>query len=246
MKKLITSIVMVILTSVWAATAASAHGIWFAERSTQLALIYGVGADDLDTVKRLHKVEKVSGYDSDWSEINTELKVAGPLVLVVGHGWPMVVSAVMNNGIWSKTPEGDWLPKGKDEVPNAVVSEKTYKYAVHVRGELKTAIPALPDQTLQLVPVGSSLPEMMGDRMTLKVLFQGKPAAGAKIKTDFVNDPDEEPQVSAADGTVTISVRNQGLNVIGATFDGPADEPLRINKIEHFATLSFVLEHLPE
>jgi hypothetical protein len=41
-------------------------------------------------------------------------------------------------------------------------------------------------------------------------------------------------------------VRNQGLNVIGATYDGPADDPKRIDKIEHFATLSFVLQHLPE
>lgn len=32
---------------------ADAHGIWFAQRARQLALIYGVGADDLDAVKRL-------------------------------------------------------------------------------------------------------------------------------------------------------------------------------------------------
>ena len=32
---------------------AGAHGIWFAQRATQLALMYGVGADDLDAVRRL-------------------------------------------------------------------------------------------------------------------------------------------------------------------------------------------------
>jgi hypothetical protein len=32
---------------------ADAHGIWFAQRARQLALVYGVGADDLDAVKRL-------------------------------------------------------------------------------------------------------------------------------------------------------------------------------------------------
>ena len=32
--------------------AAEAHGIWFAQRAKQLALIYGVGADDLDMVRR--------------------------------------------------------------------------------------------------------------------------------------------------------------------------------------------------
>ncbi len=69
---------------------------------------------------------------------------------------------------------------------------------------------------------------------------------GAKIKTDFVNDPDATPLETAADGTVTINVRNQGLNVISAIYEGPADEPHRVNKIEHLATLPFVQGHLPE
>ena len=47
-----------------ATSAADAHGIWFAQRATQLALIYGVGADDLDSVKRLPLIKSVSGYDA--------------------------------------------------------------------------------------------------------------------------------------------------------------------------------------
>ena len=30
-----------------AMSAAHAHGIWFAQRATQLALLYGIGGDDL-------------------------------------------------------------------------------------------------------------------------------------------------------------------------------------------------------
>jgi hypothetical protein len=58
--------------------------------------------------------------------------------------------------------------------------------------------------------------------------------------------PDQQPWVTGKDGTVYFPVRNQGLNVIGASYDGPADEPNRIDKVEHFATLSFLLKHLPE
>ncbi|MBJ7379063.1 MAG: DUF4198 domain-containing protein, partial [Sphingobium sp.] len=40
------------VSTLLAATApVGAHGIWFAQRARQLALIYGVGADDLDAVK---------------------------------------------------------------------------------------------------------------------------------------------------------------------------------------------------
>lgn len=246
MKKIAAVTAGAVLASLLIAANTHAHGIWFAQRATQLALIYGVGADDLDAVKRLPLIESVAGYDTEWNAVPTELKVAGPLVLVVSDGLPVVVSAVLNNGIWSKTPAGEWLKKGRDEVPDAVIAEKTFKYAVHVRGKLESKIPNLPKQTLQLVPVANKLPAMMGDDMKVKVLFQGKPVEGAAIKTDFVNDPDAVPLKTAADGTVTIKVRNQGLNVIAAIYDGPADEPKRIDKIEHLATLSFVLEHLPE
>ena len=47
-----------------APAAAGAHAIWFAPRATKTGLIYGVGADDLDMVKRLGLVRSVSGFDA--------------------------------------------------------------------------------------------------------------------------------------------------------------------------------------
>ena len=52
--------------------------------------------------------------------------------------------------------------------------------------------------------------------------------------------------VDHANGMATFPVRNQGLNVIGATYVGSSDQPAVYEKIEHLATLSFVLPHLPE
>jgi nickel transport protein len=223
-----------------------AHGIWFAQRAKQLALIYGVGADDLDSVKRLPLVRTISGYDAGLQPVKTSLRVAGPLLLVDSESEPAVVAAVLDNGTWSKTPDGEWLKKGRDEVQNAVISEKTIKYAVHLNGPLSTPLPPLEGQMLQILPVEPTLPALLGQPLKLRVLFQGKPVAGARVLSDFVTDPDAKPVKTAADGTVTIKVRNQGLNVVVAIFDGPADEPSKIDKIEHLATLSFVLPHAPE
>ena len=225
--------------------AAHAHGIWFAQRATQLALLYGIGADDLDSVKRQSMVESIAGYDSDWKPIPTKLRVAGPLLLVDSESQPTVVTAVLFNGIWSKTPEGQWLKKGRDEVPNATTAEKNYKYAVRIVGPLSKPVPPLANQTLQIIPVGA-IPDLMGKPLKVRVLFQGKPAAKARVMWDWLNDPDGKPVKTAADGTVTIKVRNQGLNVITAIFDGPSDEPTKADKMEHLATLSFVLPHAPE
>lgn len=223
-----------------------AHGIWFAQRSTQLALLYGVGADDLDIVKRLPQVTSIAGYDADGKAVPTTLQQDGRLVLVNTENQPAVVAAVLDNGTWSKTPEGKWIKKGKDEVPNAVVSEHTMKYAVHIRGALTKPLAPLPGQTLQVVPVDGKLPALIGQPIRLQVLYRGKPVAGARVLHDWVNDPDGAPLKTDANGMVTLAVRNQGLNVIVAIIDAPSEEPKRYNTMEHLASLSFVLPHAPE
>jgi hypothetical protein len=63
---------------------------------------------------------------------------------------------------------------------------------------------------------------------------------------DMINDPDAAEQMTGADGTLTLPVRNQGLNVIRAVYDGPSDQPKLYKQVEHTATLSFVLPHKPE
>ena len=225
---------------------AQAHGIWFAQRSGELALIYGEGADDLDTVKRQPLITAVTAYDASANPVSTALDVSGRLLVVDTKEKPAIVAAVLDNGTWSKTPEGKWLKKGKDEVPGALTSGHNLKYAVHLRSPLRGALPPLPGHTLQIVPVDSTLPEKLGQDLRLRVLYKGKPVAGALMLADFVNDPDATPIESGADGTVVIKVRNQGLNVITAVLSTPPEDPAKTDKVEHMASLSFVLAHAPE
>lgn len=240
------AVVASLLACMGAASVARAHGIWFAQRSNQLALIYGLGADDLDMIKRQPKVKSVTAYDEKGQEVPTQLTASGPLLVVNTDSQPAIVAGVLDNGLWSKTPDGNWYNKGKDEVPNATVSMHTYKYAVHLRKPLHGPVPILPGQKLQVVPVGNQLPDRMGQRLTVRVLFNGKPIAGAEVQPDLVNDPDSKPLKTGSDGAVTFKVRNQGLNVIVAKYDSPPAEPAKSGSDEHEATLSFVLPHLPE
>jgi nickel transport protein len=227
------------------AAPADAHAIWFAQRSKQLALIYGVGADDLDSVKRLPLVEKVAGYDAQYKPVPTKPRVAGPMVIVDSDSPATVITGVMNNGIWAKMPDGEWVKKTKAEAPDATITTKNYKYAVYLNGPLGAPLPTFPDQVVQIVPVGA-IPEKMGEPLKVRVLYKGKPIAGARVIPDLVNDPDAEKIVTGDDGVATIRVRNQGLNVVNAIYDGPSDEPAKAAKMEHEATLTFVLQHAPE
>lgn len=232
--------------SVLVASGAQAHGFWFAQRANHLAMVFGVGADDLDVIKRLPKITSFGGYDEDGSAVPSQLVTNGALVSVNIDNQPAFIAAAMDYGMWSKTPDGKWHNKGKDEVPTAVISEHNFKYGVHLRRELSGPMPLLPDQLLQIVPVATPLPVKHGEPLQLRVLHKGKPAAGARVLADYVNDPDDKGAVADKDGMVTIKVRNQGLNVIVAIFKSAPANPAKVNQTENLASLSFVLPHEPE
>ena len=235
-------------TSAILATAAplNAHGIWFAQRAKQLALVYGVGADDLDAVKRLPLVKAVTGYDADWTPVTTTLRTAGAIPVVDSEEPIAAVGAVMDYGYWSKTPDGEWHNKGRDEVPNATLAEHNFKYAVHLTQVPTKPVPLFEGHLLQVVPVDTAIPQKFGEPMKVRVYYKGKPVAGATVMQDYVNDPDEVgPVKTAADGTATVKLRNQGINVLMAIYVGKTTDK-KVDHEEYRASLSFVLPHLPE
>ena len=224
---------------------AQAHGIWFAQRAKQVALIYGVGADDLDMVGRMDKLMSVSGFDSEGNPVETTLKVAGPIPVVDSDEPLAVVAAAVDYGMWTKDKAGKWYNTGKDEVDGEIdISEHNFKYAVHLYS-LDAKVPIIPDHALQLVPVGK-ISEDMGAPLMIKALYKGKPVAGVNVLTEYQTDPDQIPAVTGADGPTTIRIRNQGHNVVVGYFFADSDKPAKYDRMEERATLSFTLPHLPE
>lgn len=239
-----TALSAILFATIAGSVPADAHAVWFAQRGRQTALIYGVGADDLDAAKRFTFIEKMGGYDANYQPVKATPRISGPIVVVDTAQKPTLLSVVFYNGIWSRV-NGEFEAKGRDEAPTSTLSEKNYKYSVAIMGPLDKPIPVLPDQVLQVVPVGP-IPELLGTKMTYRVLYKGKPVAGASVVNDLVNDPDQAPTISDAEGKVTMVVRNQGLNVLEAVYVSPTDNPKKYDQIENSATLTFTLPHKPE
>lgn len=229
-----------------ASSASWGHGIWFAQRADHLALIYGDGAEDLDVVKRLSKITSVGGVNAQGERVPVRLEPEGKLAFVNLDGKPAIVTATMNNGLWSRDAAGKWYGKGKNEVSDATISGRYLKYATHLVTLPAGGIKPVPGLALQIVPVGARFPRNKDERLTVRVLFEGKPLAGAKVWQDIVTDPDATPLVADANGEVTLPVRNQGLNVVKAEQETASVDPGKTNMTHHFATLSFMLEHAPE
>jgi nickel transport protein len=225
---------------------AAAHGVWMAQRSGEMAVVYGHGAEDLDMIRRFERVREVSAFDGAGQAVKTGLRKTDHLVLVDLSEKPSVVALVLDNGFWSRQADGKWVGKGRDEIPDAKESGRFIKYAVRISGPLKAPLGPLPGQVLQIVPVKPVLPQHMNEQMTVRVLFNGKPVAGARVIRDYVTDPDAKPAITGKDGLYTFRVRNQGLNVVAASYDAPPDDPTKAARNGLHATLTFALEHGPE
>jgi nickel transport protein len=221
---------------------ATAHEIWFAQRSNKLALIYGAGAEDLDMVKRLPKVTATLGLDAAGSPLKAELKATDSLVIVDAPAELATIAAVMDYGLWSKTPDGKFHNKGRDEVPNAVTSSHNFKYATHLRKHPTGALAPVPGVKFQVVPVGKTFPKKMGETLVVEVLLDGKPAAGAKVFQDAVTNPGGKPVVTGNNGRATLKVRNGGLNVVLAELESGPENPAVTMSTQHVATLSFMYD----
>ncbi|HET9642896.1 MAG TPA: DUF4198 domain-containing protein [Burkholderiaceae bacterium] len=228
------------------ASPACAHGIWFAPRADRLALVYGDGSEDLDVVKRLPRITSVSGTSADGKAVAVQLQPVGPIAFVDLDAHPAIVSATMDNGLWSKDAAGKWHGKGRDEVTDAVISGRYLKYAAHLVTLPRGPLAPLPGLALQMVPVSAKFPLRKNEPLTVRVLFEGKPLARARVWQDMVTDPDGEAVVTDDDGKVTLPVRNQGLNVLKAEHQSASKDPGKTSMTHHTATLSFALPHSEE
>ncbi len=74
----------------------------------------------------------------------------------------------------------------------------------------------------------------------------GFDAALQPVAIDLKPSGGSMPKAVRKNGTATLSVRNQGLNVIKAEFESPPADAAKADKQEHLATLSFVLGHRKE
>lgn len=222
---------------------ANAHGIWFAQRAGELALVYGDGAQDDPIVPKADKIGNLKAFDENGQPLAADLVKTDHLLLLDVEGDPAMLSATLDNGYFSQRADGKWKNTAKSATPNVKKSGRYYKSAIHQTRDLARAVQPLADQPLQIMPVEPRLPLKKGESMALRILFNGKPLAGLKLAPDFVNDPDHQSVVTDAQGMVTIKVPNQGLNVIYAIHEVPATTE-DADIVQHAATFSFLLKPL--
>lgn len=215
----------------------AAHGLWTEQRRGQIETIYGHGAED-----NAFKAEKISdawAFDRQGKPLAVEIQRLDDHARLKPAAAPAVLAVALDNGAWSQTPEKKWINAGRSQVPESVRSLHTWKYslAIHEEG---AKLPALDQLQMVIIPERDPLSVGAGHKLPVRVLVDGKPAAGIKLIGDYRGAPDSVSAETDAEGRAEVTVRNEGLNVIAAEVSLAVENDKDIEERGLFASLTFV------
>ena len=218
---------------------ANAHSVWIAERHGVNAVVYGHGPSD-DSYDP-SKVTSLVAKGADGSAINVKLEKLSDHVTFEQNDAIATIAVEFDNGYWSKDADNKWHNKPKDEVANAQQGGHYVKYGVayfkHPEGDIKPQ-----GLKFEIVPLKDPLMLKAGDELPIQVLFDGKPAAGIAVISDYISMSETVTTNTDTYGKAVVKVRNQGLNVVVTPHTEELDNNPKADKIGYMATLSFTLK----
>ncbi|SMQ26611.1 Uncharacterized conserved protein, contains GH25 family domain [Pseudomonas helmanticensis] len=217
----------------------SAHGLWTEQRRGNIEVIYGHGAED-----NAFKAQKISGawaYDVGGKMIPVSVERLADHARLKPLETPAVLAVALNNGMWSQTADKKWINEGRSKVPGAVESTQTFKYSLAIY-QPGAKLPKLEQIKLLILPEVDPLTVGPGKSLPVRVLLDGKPAAGVKLIGDYRSAPNTLSTETDKDGRAQVLVRNEGLNVIAAQVEVSVKDSVDVNSRGLFSSLTFLGE----
>ncbi|UST91131.1 DUF4198 domain-containing protein [Pseudomonas siliginis] len=217
----------------------SAHGLWTEERRGNIEVVYGHGAED-----NAFKAQKVSGawaYDASGKMIPVSVERLADHARLKPLKPPAVMAVALNNGMWSQTADKKWINEGRSKVPGATEATQTFKYSLAIY-QPGAKLPKLDQIKLLILPEVDPLTVGPGKSLPVRVLLDGKPAAGVKLIGDYRSAPNTLSTETDKDGRAQVLVRNEGLNVIAAQVEVPVKDSVDVDSRGLFSSLTFVGE----
>ncbi|KQT66453.1 MULTISPECIES: DUF4198 domain-containing protein [unclassified Pseudomonas] len=217
----------------------SAHGLWTEERRGNIEVVYGHGAED-----NAFKAQKISGawaYDASGKMIPVSVERLADHARLKPLKPPAVMAVALNNGMWSQTANKKWINEGRSKVPGATEATQTFKYSLAIY-QPGARLPKLDQIKLLILPEVDPLTVGPGKSLPVRVLLDGKPAAGVKLYGDYRSAPNTLSTETDKDGRAQVLVRNEGLNVIAAQVEVPVKDSVDVDSRGLFSSLTFVGE----
>src|SRR5690606_4337495 len=186
--------------------------------------------------------EKISGawaYDAAGKMIPVTVERLADHARLQPVRKPAVLGVALDNGAWSKTPDGEWINQGRSQVADSTESLHTYKYSLAIYAE-GAKLPDLKALKLVILPETDPLKVGPGQPLPVRVLADGKPLAGVELVGDYRGAPHQVSARTDAEGRAQVVVRNEGLNIISASVYLPVENDPDIESRGLFTSLTFL------
>jgi nickel transport protein len=194
-----------------AATAASAHATWIAQRSGEYAVVHGEGS----ATDEAYKPEIVSAplaFDKSGAPLAVTLNPLATSMQVKPAEGSAILSVVYDEGWWTEDAKGEWHNAPADGFVDfkGTGHYSTYPVAYIAATDAQKPVGHL----LEIVPLADPTKLSMGDKLEVLVLLEGKPVEGVAVTNDVLTDWDISSTLTDAEGKATVTVANNGLNVL--------------------------------
>ncbi|WP_294964474.1 DUF4198 domain-containing protein [uncultured Gilliamella sp.] len=220
--------------------AVSAHGIWITNRVDQKQIVLGEGP--LDNGYQPECVKQLNAYTSDWSAISIAKKTHSNYVTVEPTDKTAVVTVSFDYGYWTKNSQGKYVNLPMNKVEGASKGTHAIKYSINYLSSVNKP-KLIKDIPLQIVPKIDPTKLKRGDNLPITVYKDGKPLTDVPVIIDVVGNLDKTIKTNDK-GEASITIPNQGLNVIGVEIGFPLKDNTLATQDKFFTTLTFTL--MPE
>lgn len=224
--------------AVFVATQAEAHGVWVAQRAGEWAVVLGDGpADD---AYKADVVKSVQGRSASGAPLAVPVRAQARNVVLEPAADVAAVAVRFEDGYWSQSAEGPWVAGSRSKVPGATRAGyyEMYTHTVLAATDTPSRPFGLP---LEIVPLSDPMKLEKGQVLKVRVLFDGKPLAGAALLADYVNDSAGPSVKTDAHGVAAVRLRSAGLNVIKVSHSRPRTDRSEADEDGFAATLAFTL-----
>ena len=215
-----------------------AHGVWVAQRASELALVLGEGA--LDESYEPRQVREVKAFTAAGAPAQVVLQPRQRNLVVEPAADAAVLSMAVEDGFWSQGADGKWVSGSRAQVPDARKAGHYMKYGTTLLTPV--AMPFKPlGAALEIVPLADPMALRRGQRLPIRVLSNGQPVAGAAVIGDFIGNVAAPRVKTDRAGRATVVLGSDGLNVLAVSLVKPRADRREADEDGLEATLAFAL-----
>ena len=185
------------------------------------------------------KLVHLSALSAQGSKTLAAKAEAGAPILKAALAGPgdALVSAAYDSGFWVRTRAGEWRNADRRAVPEAERSQWSMKFAKVVLGP-EAPWDRVLGQTLEIVPLEA--PTRAAAALRVRVLFEGRPVAGAEIAVTSGEAAEATRVTADAEGVAQVPLAQAGQQILAVGHRvKPSRTPALADADSYTASLAF-------